>query len=107
MLKCPVCGGSSYLTPSLHCVNCYSRYGVVNHMIEEGKNSMREIYYTGAESVASCIKNGNYPGNAENNFDAAIEKAKAQIENGNRDIAIVVKVVAVVKKVNPVVVEKF
>lgn len=71
------------------------------------ENKMNNIYYLGADSIASAIRNGNMPGNASDNLDEKIAEAKQAVESGVKDTVIVVKVVAVIRKVSPVVVEKF
>lgn len=63
-------------------------------------------YYVGAKHIGSAIRNsGNADGYCHATMNEAIEAAKDSIREGNADCLVIVKIIAIVRREIPIIVE--
>ena len=81
-----------------------------NNMTVKNRNKKLPFiqpFYLGSGAIASMINQGMNAHNTHAPFESAVQQGKLRVENGDSDIEIVVKIVAVIQKAKtPITIRK-
>ncbi len=100
--RCPACWEDGKLTTKLRAGICFW-HGDINPNWNKEEKKMKK-YYVGAKHIADAIRRGSNADCMQDTYEEAVKVATGEVERGEVAIAVIVKVIAIVRRSTPPVI---